>query len=182
MTEKAVLPKAGNDPLEIARAYAAGPGPSGNDFDFFVGEWEASVVRYAPDGSVLLEHEAHWSAQSLFDGRMIEDRFVPRTGDGEIGAVITLRTYCVDSEQWEMVFLWAQQPIPSLVNFVGNRIEGEMILTGDHAGPEGQAIRSRIRFFEITSGSFSWEHAVSVDGSDPWHVHTAMDARRQSTT
>mgnify|MGYP000433198120 FL=1 len=70
---------------------------------------------------------------------MIEDRFVPRTGEGEIGAVITLRTYCVDSEQWEMVFLWAQQPIPSLTNFVGNRIEGEMILTGDHAGPEGQS-------------------------------------------
>ena len=77
MTAESKAPSAGPDPIELARAYKVGPGPSGSDFDFFLGHWDARVTRSAPDGSVLLKHEASWSAQSLFDGRMIEDRFTP---------------------------------------------------------------------------------------------------------
>ncbi|GAA6154926.1 hypothetical protein [Pyruvatibacter sp. HU-CL02332] len=174
------IPKANNDPLVIAQAYADGPGPNGSDFDFFLGEWDASVIRYADDGGILLEHEASWTAQSLFDGRMIEDRFVPNTSEGDIGAVVTLRTYCVASQQWEMVFLWAQQPVPGLKNFVGNMIDGEMRLTGEQVVPDGPVVHSRIRFFKITANSLSWEHTMSVDDGETWHPHSLMDLRRRS--
>jgi hypothetical protein len=180
MTKESEVQKTGRDLTEIARAYMAGPGPNGRDFDFILGDWEANVTRYAPDGSVLLKHEASWSAQSLFDGRMIEDRFVPRVDGVDAGAVITLRTYCVETARWEMVFLWALQPIPGMTNFVGNRVDGEMHLSGQQQRPDGQVVLSRIRFFEITSDSFSWEHIDSFDDGDTWHAHTAMTLQRRS--
>ncbi len=180
MTKESEIDKTGRDLTEIARAYTAGPGPSGSDFDFFLGDWEANVTRYAPDGSVLQKYEGSFSAQSLFGGRMIEDRFVPRVDGIDAGAVITLRTYCVATAQWEMVILWAQQPIPDWTNFVGNRVDGEMHLSAQHQGPDGQVVLSRIRFYEITSDSFSWDHRSSFDDGDTWHVHTVMTVRRSS--
>ena len=179
MTEQAKAQSTGPDPAELARAYKVGPGPSGSDFDFFLGEWDARVTRYAPDGSVLLKHEASWSSQSLFGGRMIEDRFVPRVDGVDAGAVITLRTFCTETAQWEMVYLWAQQPIPMMTNFVGNRIDGEMRLSGEQRRPDGELVQTRIRFFEISSDSFSWEHTDSFDDGDTWHVHTAMMLKRR---
>ncbi len=167
------------DPAELASAYKAGPGPQGSDFDFFIGEWDAKVIRYTPDGKVLKRHETRWSAQSLFGGRMIEDRFVQSVDGEDTGAVITLSTYCVETAQWEMVFLWAQQPIPNMTNFVGNRVGDEMHLTGQHHGPDGQTALSRIRFFDITSDSFLWQHSASFDGGENWHVHTSISAQRR---
>jgi hypothetical protein len=182
MTTKREAHRTGPDPAEIARAYMAGPGPSGNDFDFFLGDWEANATHYAPDRSVLLKNQGSWSAQSLFGSGMIEDRFVPRVDGVDAGAVITLRTYCVATAQWEMVFLWAQQPVPDMTNFVGRRVDGEMHLSAQQLGPDGQVILSRIRFYEITSNSFSWEHGTSSDDGATWHVHTVMTLRRSSAT
>jgi hypothetical protein len=180
MTTKSETHRTGPDPTEIARAYMTGSGPSGSDFDFFLGDWEANATHYAPDGSVLLKNEGSWSAQSLFGSGMIEDRFVPRVDGVDAGAVITLRTYCVATAQWEMVFLWAQQPIPGMTNFVGNRVDDEIHLSGQQQRPDGQVVLSRIRFFEITSDSFTWEHIDSFDDGDTWHAHTAMTLQRRS--
>jgi hypothetical protein len=180
MTTESKVQKTGPDPTEVARAYMAGPGPIGSDFDFVLGDWEGKVTVYAPDGSVLQKYEGSFSAQSLFDGRMIEDRFVPRVDGIDTGACITLRTYCVATAQWEMVILWAQQPIPDWTNFVGNRVGDEMHLSAQHQGPDGQVVLSRIRFHEITSDSFTWEHRSSFDDGDTWHVHTVMTVRRNS--
>jgi hypothetical protein len=89
-------------------------------------------------------------------------------------------TYCVETARWEMVFLWALQPIPGMTNFVGNRVDDEIHLSGQQQRPDGQVVLSRIRFFEITSDSFSWEHIDSFDDGDTWHAHTAMTLQRRS--
>ncbi len=179
MTEDYKSKASNSDLMKLESAYKAGPGASGGDFDFFLGEWDAKVHRFTPDGSVLERCDANWVVQSLFGGRMIEDRFVQSSEGEETGAVITLRTFCVDTEQWEMVFLWAQQPIPPMTDFIGRRIGDEMHLTGRHKTPTDQNMHSRIRFFNIENDSFSWEHGISIDGGENWYVHTAIQALRK---
>ncbi len=156
-----------------------GPTASPNDFDFMVGEWDADVVRFAPDGSVQQEQVGRWSAQSLFDDRMIEDRFVALADGRFVSAAVTLRTYSPATSQWEMVFLWAEQPVPNMKNFVGRRVGGEMHLTAQQVTPDGKVVENRIRFFDITKDGFSWEHRSSVDRGETWRVNTSIEARRR---
>jgi len=181
MGTKQTLAGPGQVAVAGAAAYVEGPGASGSDFDFFVGEWDVHVTYHGADGGVDVEQTGRWSARSLFDGRMIEDCCQTRDENGvDVAAVVTLRTYCVATAQWEMVFLWAQRPVPTLTSFVGNRVDGEMRLTAQQLTPDGSVIPARIRFYEITKDSFLWESCLSFDGGATWRVQMAIKARRSA--
>ena len=120
------------------------------DFDFSLGEWEAEVKRYAPDGSISAETTGRWSARSSFAGKVIEDHFVQQIDGVDDAAAFTLRTYCEATQRWEMVYLWAEQPATGLMAFVGNKVGDEMHLNLQQTGQQGLIVMARIRFFDIT--------------------------------
>lgn len=150
------------------------------DFDFTLGEWDADVTRYDPDGSVALQAEGRWSARASFGGKVIEDHFVQRVDGVDNAAAFTLRTYCEETGRWEMVYLWAGQPATGVLAFVGARVDGEMHLTLQALGPDGRVVLSRIRFFDVTSESFSWENRMSVDNGATWFRGISLKLRRRS--
>lgn len=152
---------------------------SKNDFEFSLGEWDADVVRYAPDGSVAVETNGRWSARSSFGGKVIEDNFVQQNEGIDDVAAFTLRTYCEATQRWEMVYLWAGQPATGFMAFVGNRVGDEMHLNLQQTGPGGLLAIAQIRFFDITEDSFSWENQTSLDNGATWHRATLLKLRRK---
>ncbi len=152
---------------------------SKGDFDFSLGEWEAEVLRYAPDGSVAIETTGRWSARSSFGGKVIEDHFIQQINGVDDAAAFTLRTYCEATQRWEMVYLWAEQPATGLMAFVGNRVGDEMHLNLQQTGSNGLVVMARIRFFDISEGSFCWENQTSLDNGATWYRATLLKLRKK---
>jgi hypothetical protein len=154
-------------------------GSSQNDFDFTLGEWDADVLRYAADGTVATEAKGRWSAKKSFGGKVVEDHFIQQADGEEDVAAFTLRTYCEETQRWEMVYLWATQPATGVVAFVGNRVDSEMHLDLQQLGPNGLVVIARIRFFDISDDGFSWENRMSVDNGATWFLSTLLRLRRR---
>ena len=79
-----------------------------------------------------------------------------------------------------MLFLWAGQPATGLIGFVGNRVDNEMHLDLQQMGPDGMVILVRIRFFDITVDSFSWEDSMSRDNGVTWFPSLSLKLRRSA--
>ena len=158
--------------------YLQGVPPEGRQFDFLIGDWDVAATRYKQDGSVLLEYKASWSARHLNDGRMVMDDFKAYAPTGqEISSYITLRTYSPATRRWEMAGLAALQPAAN-ARWNGEWKDGEMQLEAAGLDPEGKAVRTRIRFFNIARDSFSWESLASDDGGKTWVRSASLLAAR----
>ena len=156
---------------------------SKDDFNFMLGEWDADISRYAPDGTVVADTKGTWSARSSFGGRVIEDQLTQHDAEGnEVAAAFTLRTYCEETQQWEMVYFWAEQPASSLMAFVGNRVGDEMHLNLQQTGPNGLVMMANIRFFDISQNSFSWENNSSIDNGVTWFISGSHKMKRRQST
>lgn len=153
---------------------------SKHDFDFLLGDWDAEIRRYAPDGTVTADTKGSWHARASFGGKVIEDQVVQLDADGnEDVAANSLRTYCEETQQWEMVYFWSDHPMSSLMAFVGNRVGDEMHLNLQQLGANGLVTMAQIRFFEIAEHSFSWENNTSIDNGRSWFISGSHRMRRR---
>ena len=159
-------------PPEVAR-YLKGPSPEGQQFDFLIGDWDVAATRYKEDGSPLFQYKASWNAKYLNDGRMIVDDFKAYTPTGQaVSSYVTLRTYSEATHRWEMAGLSALQPAAS-AEWYGELKDGEMLLDASGKDPAGNLVKTKIRFFNIATNSFSWESKVSRDEGKTW-IKTAF--------
>jgi len=153
---------------------------SKEDFNFLLGDWDAKILRYAPDGAITADTNGSWHARASFGGRVIEDQVIQLDADGnEDVAANSLRTYCEETQQWEMVYFWADQPMSSLMSFVGNRVGDEMHLNLQQLGANRLVTMAQIRFFDITQNSFSWENNTSIDNGKTWFISGSHRMRRR---
>ena len=159
---------------------AAGAGSIRDDFDFMLGDWDVDVTHYSEDGAASRQLEGRWSAKASLGGRIIEDHFIQKVDGVDDAAAYSLRTYCEKTQRWEMLFLWAGQPATGLIGFVGNRVDNEMHLDLQQMGPDGMVILVRIRFFDITVDSFSWEDSMSRDNGVTWFPSLSLKLRRSA--
>lgn len=155
---------------------------SQNDFDFLLGEWDADIVRYAPDGTLTADAKGSWYAVASFGGKVIEDRLMQEENGVEASAAYSLRTYCAETKQWEMVYFWAEKPASSIMAFVGNRVGDEMHLNLQQIGQNGLVTTAQIRFFDITENSFSWENNTSIDNGVTWFISGSHKMRRRKAS
>ena len=164
-------------PPEVTR-YLRGAGSENLQFDFLIGDWSVRAVRYKPDGSVLLEYNAKWSARYLNDKRMVMDDFKALSPAGdEISSFVTLRTYAEVTRRWEITGLAALQPAMN-GEWFGEWKDGEMHMDASGKGPGGQIVRNQIRFFNIEKQSFSWESSMSFDDGKTWVRSSSLIATR----
>jgi hypothetical protein len=148
-----------------------------HQFDFLLGAWDVKATRRNPDGS-LVHYEADWRAVSLDEGRVIMDEFRAHGPDGQrVSNFITLRTYSPATGRWEMAGLAAGQAAPP-TRWQGEWRGGEMHLDAQGADPQGRAVHTRIRFFDIQAQSFAWESQVSLDGGARWMPAASLKATR----
>jgi hypothetical protein len=164
-------------PPDVAR-YLKGATTESHQFDFLIGQWDVAATRYKEDGSALLQYRASWRAESLNDGRMIMDDFKALGPRGEpVSSFVTLRTYSEVTRRWELQGLAALQP-SAPVEWHGVWKDGEMLLDATGRRPDGQSLRTRIRFFQIQSDRFSWESNVSLDDGKNWVRNASLTATR----
>ncbi len=164
-------------PPEVAR-YLQGPTAESRQFDFLIGQWDATVTRYAPDGAVQMRYPARWVAQHLNEGRIVMDEFKAFAPTGQqVSSYVTLRTYCETTHRWELTGLAAFQPA---VNgpWSGVWADGEMHLDALGMGPDGKPMRTKIRFFNIEPQSFAWESQASLDDGKTWRQMASLSATR----
>lgn len=165
-------------PLEGVLAYRQGVPAEATQFDFLLGEWDARTTRYRPDGSEIASYGGTWRARPLHDRRILLDEFIARLDDGsEISTMATLRTYCPATQRWEMTFLIAHQA-PLVRSFSGVWQAGEMRLEAEGLTLDGDPLRARVRFHDISSHGFEWENEVSLDGGTRWYRDSRISARR----
>jgi len=164
-------------PPEVLR-YIKDPVPESKQFDFLIGEWNVDGTRYKEDGTPLHKYRALWSAVSLNGGRMIMDDFKALGPTGQpVSSFVTLRTYSEVTNRWELAGLQALQPsMPSEWNGVAK--DGEMHLDATASTPTGDAVKTKIRFFNITPNSFSWESSMSLDHGKSWRQVADLRAVR----
>ncbi len=150
-----------------------------HQFDFLIGDWDVSAVKYGPDGEAIL-YTATWSAKSINDGRMIVDDFKAITPTGmDVSSYVTLRSYSPLTQRWEFAGLAAHQPSAAILEWYGVAEEGAMVLHATGVGPDGKKMKNRIRFFDISGGAFSWESHLSFDDGKNWVKNGELKAVRQ---
>lgn len=167
-------------PLSVeAKTYLEGATEEGKEFDFLIGCWDCQATNYSPDGSLVEKFDGSWEARYAVGGRMVIDTYKRLAPNGEeISTAVTLRTYCEDTERWEMVALFALRPQP-MTSFIGRREGDEMHLEAKVLDSNGTAFETRVRFFRITPDSFDWELKGSLDGEN-WVRLTTITAKRRA--
>ena len=157
-------------------AYVQGPTGESLQFDFLIGEWRVEGRRFGPAGEQ--PYTGFWRAQYLQGKRMVMDDFVVHGPSGqEVSGFVTLRTFCPTTGRWEMAGMPALQPAMN-GKWFGNFVGGEMHLEAEVLGPNGQLVKSNIRFFAIEPNRFEWENKVSLDGGSTWLKTACLVASR----
>ena len=158
--------------------YLQGATAESRQFEFLIGTWNVAATRFKPDGSVLIQYPAVWTAQYLNEGRMVMDDFRALAADGQaISSYVTLRTYCETTHRWEMSGLAAGQPAGN-AQWHGNWLDCEMQLDAVGLDPSGRQVQTKIRFFDITHHSFAWESRARIDDAEPWSLTASLLATR----
>jgi hypothetical protein len=164
-------------PPEVAR-FLKEPSVESKQFDFLLGEWDVDVIRLNEDGSPLFRYKATWSAKSLNGGRMIMDDFRALGPNRQpVSSYITLRTFSEVTNRWELTGLQALQP-SAPAEWYGVKSGEEMLLDATGKSPTGEMIKTRIRFFGISAGSFAWDSSMSLDSGKTWRKTAELRATR----
>ena len=161
------------------RDYLAGPPLQAKQFDFLIGSWDTVQVGYDMTGKEAFRGVGTWSAETLYEGRMLADFYETRLPDGRIvSGGRTLRTFCPETDRWEMTFLTPMQPHVA-TRFVARECDGEIHAEASGVDADGVEFLARVRFFDIEPAGFEWEHEQSWDAGRSWYRLMTISARRR---
>ena len=171
-----------------AALLAGGPAPEHADslklYGQFVGDWDADVVTYSPDGaSHRGQGEIHFGW--VLEGRAIQDVWmIPRRKDRVAGAPTmpvagnwygtTLRVYDPGLNAWRI--FWIDPGTNAFRQQIG-RGQGRNIV---QEGTTESGAFTRWSFVDITPSSFHWTGEVSSDKGNTWRTVVEVYARRAS--
>ena len=159
--------------------YFQGPPVEMQQFAFLLGEWATKQRAYDLEGNIINEASGHWRAKSLVGGRLIMDDFESTLPNGEtFSGGTTLRTYSLETERWEMVYLTPLQA-NLIERFFAHYENGEIHGQAQGKDLEGVEIWAKIRFFNIQDNSFEWDQHFSWDAGQTWFKTMTISAKRQ---
>jgi hypothetical protein len=136
--------------------------PAADQFDFWQGTWRAETVAGGTDPHVIAFNEVTW----LWGRAALLEDFSIRGGQSEfhgrsISVPIAGRGWCqtwVDSDG-------------QYLDFVGGRVEDEMILDRTATGSDGStSVRQRMRWWDIAPDAFSWDWLRAAEGATNWDL------------
>src|SRR5262249_53382616 len=132
------------------------------DFDYLLGRW-----RFTAEGKRYRHYVGLWTAVRLEGGATVLDEFRPMSDSGETyGFLTTLRVYNATADRWEVVTADGSNGLANLgtAQKVGDEVHLEQTFTG----ADGTAEISRVRYYNIRPGAFSWTSERSMDGGRTW--------------
>lgn len=141
-----------------------------NQFDFWVGEWEASWDKNAqmPAG------QGTNHITKTMNGCVIEEQFDGTAAIGLRG--MSVSTYVPQSKQWKQTWVDNQG---SYLDFSGEFTNGAMVLVREATGPQGRKFHQRMVWKNITAEKFDWSWERSLDGGKTWAVNWAIRYTRK---
>ncbi len=143
-----------------------------------IGIWDVHLVSYTPDGGVDFECDGVWRAEYKNDGRMVLDEFTRLSADKrKVSYSATLRTYCPETNQWEMAFLFSQQR-QTVQSFEGEFVDGEGRFKAVAEVAPGRTVVAKVLFTNIEQNSFEWKMESSLDQGQSCGLGQTMSARR----
>jgi hypothetical protein len=165
---------------------ADGPAPAHahrpNLYGQFVGDWEAEIFTYPPDGSRYQGRgEIHFDW--ILEGRAIQDVWMtPPRSDRRADAPVlplagnwygtTVRAYDLTLDAWRI--FWIDPATNSYRQQIGRPRGADIV----QEGTTDTGALSRWSFTEITRQSFHWKAEASLDQGVSWRLFVTVFARR----
>ena len=168
---------------------AGGPAPERADklalYGQFVGDWDADIVTYTPDGH---RHEGQGEIHFgwILQGRAIQDVWmIPRLKDRKADSPpmpvagnwygTTIRVYDPTIDAWRIY--WIDPATNAYFEQIGRQQGSDIVQEGSVPSPN-DSVRSRWSFTEITPRSFHWKGEISADKGVTWKLLVEVFARR----
>jgi hypothetical protein len=158
-----------SSPVDAQNKQAACSAPEASQFDFWVGNWEATW-NDSLHGSNYIE--------KMFGNCTVHENFSdPRNSYlGQSWSV-----YNANYKRWQQT--WVDN-MGGYITLTGGMVKDSMILTtGERAvpvniSPSGKMI-NRMVYYNITSGSFDWSWQASTDGGTTWKTNWLIHYKRK---
>jgi len=139
---------------------------NGSDqFDFWLGRWD---LTWGEDGSGVNRIER------IMEGAVILENF--EVGDPALKGM-SLSVFSKEDNRWHQT--WVDNS-GSYLDFAGDFKDGRMTLTRDGM-VQGQRVRQRMVWFEITENALEWNWERSDDEGGTWKVLWNIHYRRHSS-
>lgn len=148
-----------------------------NNFDWFVGSWVSTqrrLRRVLAGNDEWYEFDGVHRSWNLLDGAAnVDEALFPSQGFGGV----TLRLYDRARDEWSLY--WASSKtglsLPPVVGRFGD--DGRGVFSSDEVW-EGQEIKVRYLWSDITPERARWEQAFSTDGGATWETNWIAEFRR----
>lgn len=150
----------------------------GTDFDFIVGSWQMSNRRLSHYfGSDWETFPGGYECVRAFDGGATFDEMTFPTLDF---SGLTLRLYSPGRDEWSLH--WVNQrdgelTPPVVGGFTGEGSDRRGVFYGEDRY-DGQDVRVRFVYSDITPTSVLWEQSFSVDGDQTWRPNWVIQFLR----
>ena len=127
-------------------------------FDFWVGTWDA--VWKNPDGTTGkgINH-----ITKILEGKVIQENFVDPTPGSLKGTSISV--YHTATKTWRQA--WADNQ-GGYYNLEGGVENGKRFFRTQLREQDGKKMFQRMVFYDIKSGSFTWDWESTTDGGKTW--------------
>ncbi|MFL6198791.1 MAG: hypothetical protein ACJ76J_06425 [Thermoanaerobaculia bacterium] len=144
-------------------------------FDFLAGEWDA--VCRVPSQEGWVEAPGSLTASWTLDGQVLLERFEGIYHGGAVKG-LGLRAFNRETRMWDHT--WTDNLEPGHFHlWSGVFRDGKIDLLGEWTGADGNPVRSRLTWSDITRDSAHWESARSSDGGTTWRLHWVIDFQRR---
>lgn len=162
--------------MRLFERYTLGAPPESDQFDFFIGTWDCEMKAWIT-GADPVSLAARWDASWLQQRRMLMDELVVRLDNGDdIAAWVSLRTWCADTDSWQITSHQALAPCrPASTS--GRWNDGEMTLTFSIEGDGGEPLDHEVMFHDIGPDSFEWQWNQRVR-CGTWRPFAQLSATR----
>ena len=131
------------------------------DFDFWLGEWK---LTWGEEG-----HGTN-RIESILNGAVIQENF---EGEGLIGMSVSV--FSKEDSRWHQTWVDGSG---SYLDFIGEFIGEKMILSRNGI-LEGNPVKQRMVWYEITTNNFQWNWERSDDEGSSWRVVWKIQYQRK---
>ena len=138
--------------LARAQSSASPPPPEASQFDFWIGEWDASWGDKARGTNLITKR---WD-------RVVVEEFDGSAAMGLLGHSVSL--FDLTTKQWKQTWVDNQG---SYLDFVGGFADGRMTLSRSFQ-KDGKTVHQRMVWRDITPDAFEWDWERSLDGGKTW--------------
>lgn len=130
------------------------PPPEASQFDFWLGEWDASWTGNARGVNRVTKR---WDT-------VVVEEFDGSEATGLLGHSVSV--YDAGAKQWKQTWVDNQG---GYLDFTGGFADGRMTLSRSFQ-KDGQTVHQRMVWYDITPDAFEWNWERSTDAGKTWEV------------